>query len=296
MIRSMTGFGDASAEIGGVHYFVEVRSLNSKYFKATIRLPDEFQGLEAELESALRRTITRGTITLSATCADASESAAFEVNHRALDRYIEQLRKVPGVASGQVSLEVSGLLSLPGVLQRPSNEEARLDAARAAFFAVLDKAVDVLQAMRHTEGRTLLEELSRQRDLIARLLATIADRAPSVTDEYQRRLRARIESMLAESNVKVEAVDLIKEVAAYAERTDINEEISRLKGHIEQFSDLLSSDQARPVGRTLDFLTQEMLREANTIASKSPDAQISRSIIEVKGAIDRMKELVQNVE
>ncbi|MCK6478560.1 MAG: DUF1732 domain-containing protein, partial [Phycisphaerales bacterium] len=113
---------------------------------------------------------------------------------------------------------------------------------------------------------------------------------------YEQRLRQRIEAMLKEAQVKVDAVDLIREIAVYAERTDIAEEISRLGGHLEQFADLLKPDSDKPVGRTLDFLAQEMLREANTIASKSPDAGISRLIVEVKGAIDRIKEQAANVE
>src|SRR4051812_1864211 len=100
----MTGFGEAAAQIQGVHYFVEARSLNSKFFKAAIRLPDAFQGLEAEMEAALRRKLARGTVTLTATCTDTSESAAFEINHRALERYIEQIRRTSAVASGEVKL------------------------------------------------------------------------------------------------------------------------------------------------------------------------------------------------
>src|SRR5262249_10029351 len=114
--------------------------------------------------------------------------------------------------------------------------------------------------------------------------------------EYEKRLKTRIETMLKESDVRVDAVDLIREIAAYAERTDIAEELHRLEGHLVQFAELLAGADDRPVGRTLDFLAQEMLREANTIASKSPDAGISRSIVEVKGAIDRIKEQAQNVE
>src|SRR5687767_4708041 len=113
----MTGFGEASAQIDGVHYFVEVRSLNSKFFKAVIRLPDAYQGLEAEMETTLRRRLARGTITLTATCTDVSESAAYEINFKALERYIEQIRKAPHVAKGSVTIDVASLLNLPGVLQ-----------------------------------------------------------------------------------------------------------------------------------------------------------------------------------
>jgi len=292
----MTGFGEASAQIDGVHYFVEVRSLNSKFFKATIRLPDAYQGLEAEMETALRHRLARGTITLTANCTDASESAAYEINVRALERYIEQIRQTPLVAKGAVSIDVASLLTLPGVLQPPANEEARLHRARSAFLPLLETAVKGLETMRETEGRALREDLLAQRDVIAVRLSEISERAPGVVAEYEARLHSRIQTMLKAADLRVEPVELIREIAVYAERTDIAEEISRLSGHIDQFSELLGGGADKPVGRTLDFLTQEMLREANTIASKSPNSEISRAIVEVKGAIDRIKEQIQNVE
>jgi len=292
----MTGYGEASAQIDGVHYFVEVRSLNNKYFKAVLRLPEVFQGLEAEMESRLRQRLSRGTITLAASCTDASASAAYEINHLAIERYVNQLRKVPMVGSGELKLDVSSLLSLPGVLQPPSDEEDRISRARAAFAPLLEKAVDGLLSMRQREGRMLVDDLSQQRELIINRLGLIREAAPGVIAEYEKRLKARIEAMLHGAEARVDAVDLIREIAVYAERTDIAEEITRLGGHMDQFGQLLSGKEDRAIGRTLDFLAQEMLREANTIASKSPDAAISRSIVEIKGAIDRIKEQAQNVE
>jgi uncharacterized protein (TIGR00255 family) len=292
----MTGFGEASAQIGGVHYFVEVRSLNSKYLKAIIRLPDAYQGLEAQMEAALRRRLARGTVTVTATCTDVSESAAFEINYLALERYVEQIRKAPAVASGEVKIDLAALLGLPGVLQPPADEEVRLQRARDAFLPLLDRACDGLIVMRQTEGRGVREELLGHRDVMADRLSKIAARAPTVVAEYENRLKTRIEMMLHSAELRLEPVELIREIAVYAERTDIAEEISRLSAHIDQFSEIVSAEDQKPVGRTLDFLSQEMLREANTIASKSPDSEISRAIVEVKGAIDRIKEQVQNVE
>ncbi|MCC6660187.1 MAG: YicC family protein [Phycisphaerales bacterium] len=292
----MTGFGEASATEGGIRYFVEVRSLNSKYFKATIRLPEEFQGLEAELESLLRSALHRGTVTMTAKCTEVGESAALSINHQALERYIEQIRQAPMVASGQVSIDVASLLSLPGVLQAPANEEARMARTRAALGPLTRRACEGVLAMRGAEGRALLEDLSGQRALIAERLAAIARRAPGVVAEYESRLKSRIESLIQGTDARLSTVDVVREIAVYAERTDIAEEISRLGGHIEQFGELLGAPVDKPVGRTMDFLAQEMLREANTIASKSPDAEISRAIVDVKGAIDRIKEQVQNVE
>lgn len=296
MIRSMTGFGEATRHDNGVHYAVELRSLNNKYFKASIRLPEQLQVLEAELEAALRRRITRGSVTLTASFADTSATAALEVNHRALDRYVEQIRRSKAVSADEISIDLAALLGLPGVLQQPAGDEERLHNARRVLLELVNAACDHMVSMRRREGNLLMEELTGHRDLIADRLGRIKERAPRVIEEYENRLRQRMEQMIREAQLSVEPAELIREIAVYAEKTDIAEEVSRLGGHIEQFSELLNAPEDQPVGRTLDFLAQEMLREANTIASKSPDSLISRMIVEVKGAIDRIKEQVQNVE
>lgn len=292
----MTGYGEASAQVGGAHFFVEVRSLNSKYFKATIRLPDEYQGLEAEMEQVLRTLITRGTVTVNARCADGTESAAFEINAKALNRYVEQIKLMPKLEGVTPVVDTAALLSLPGVLQPPANEEERFERARSAFIPLLQKALKQLIEMRDREGRALQEDLENNRKDIAQRLVDIIRLSPQVIADYETRLKARIEALLKDAQINLSQVDLIREIAVYAERTDIAEETKRLTGHLDQFKDLLSASDLRPVGRTLDFVAQEMLRETNTIASKSPDAAISRSAVEIKGAIDRIKEQAQNVE
>jgi len=296
LIRSMTGFGEASSQNDGVYYFLELRSLNNRYFKGIIRMPDEFQGLEAEIEAELRRRLNRGSVTLTATCTDTTGQSAYTINHLALANYIDQLRKTPQVASGEVKIEIGPLLGLPGVTLPPTNEEARLEKARAAFMGLLDRACGVLLKMREREGSMLRDDLVSQRDLMAERLEVIKSRAPASVRDYEQRLRQRIQMMLQDAELKLSEVDLIREIAVYAERSDISEEITRLQGHLEQYIELLSVKDDKPVGRTLDFLAQEMLREANTMASKSSDSTMSKAIVEIKGAIDRIKEQVQNIE
>lgn len=296
MIRSMTGYGEATAQQDGASFHAEVRSLNNKYFKAMIRLPDEYQGLEAEAEQRLRERLTRGTITLTLKCSDASEGAAHDINTRALQRYLEQIRAMPEPLREGVRLDMGSLLGLPGVLQAPANSEERFERARGTIAALLDRAVAGLISMREREGRALAADLEQHRAFIDERLERIAELAPGVIAEYERRLRARIDALLSEAEVALNPVDVVREIAVYAEKTDIAEEIHRLRGHLNQFRELLTSKDARPIGRTLDFLAQEMLREANTIASKSPDAGISRHAVEIKGAIDRIKEQAANVE
>lgn len=292
----MTGFGDASSTVDGVHCHLEVRSLNNKYFKASIRLPEELQHLEPEIESALRRRLTRGSIVLSVKISTTSASAALDINHHALERYIEQIGRTKQVVEGKLAIELGSLLHLPGVLQPVAEDQSHQKEMRSQIASLLDEACDHLVSMRRREGLMLKEDLMGHHAIIADRLETIAGRTPVVVDEYQQRLRQRIDALLEEVGRRIEPADLIKEVAIFAERSDIAEEITRLGAHLDQFRDLLNDSDERPIGRTLDFLTQEMLREANTIASKSSDAEISRAIVEVKGAIDRIKEQVQNVE
>jgi len=292
MIRSMTGFGTASTEVNGARYVVELRSLNSKYFKALIRLPDELQGAEADVEPELSRRLARGSVVLTVRYSDTSAGAAAQINTKALASYVQQLQSISGDGH---SIDVSQLVSLPGVLVAGTGEET-LQQARPVLQKLVVEACDGVLAMREREGLMLHDELHRHRRAIAGHLEVIARRAPIVVEQYRHRLRERINALLAESSAALREEDLIREVAVYAERSDITEEVTRLQGHLEQFAEIIDSDDGEPRGRTLDFLSQEMLREANTIASKCLDVEISREIVEVKGDIDRIKEQVQNVE
>lgn len=291
----MTGFGEASLHQGGAHYHLELRSLNNRYFKASIRLPEDLQGLEAELEAALRNRISRGALTLIAKVSDTSSDATYVVNEAALRGYLEKLDALPRPKNATLSIDGASLLSLPGVLQPPDDDE-RLHKARKAFMSMLDGAVAQLVAMRENEGRKLDDELRAHQRVIHDKLARVRARSPEVVQEYERRLKERTERLLQQAGFTAEPSDVIRDVAAFSEKADIAEEIQRLGGHIEQFSELLDAPADKPVGRTLDFLAQEMLREANTIGSKCADAEIARDVVEIKGAIDRIKEQVQNVE
>jgi uncharacterized protein (TIGR00255 family) len=295
MIRSMTGFGTASAEVSGAHYAVEVRSLNSKYFKALIRLPEELQGLEAVLEPILARRLTRGSVFVAARFSDSSADAAATINASALERYLQQLLAVPGLNQGQTRIDIGALLVLPGVLVNDAMER-RLEEARQVLPRLVEEACDKVLVMRAREGRTLHGDLHRHCGAIAEELRHIATRVPVVVQLFQERLRVRMNALLAESGTAVREEDLIREVAIYAERSDIAEEVSRLQGHLEQFAEIIDADDTEPAGRTLDFLSQEMLREINTIGSKCLDVEVSRRSVAVKGAIDRIKEQAQNVE
>jgi len=293
MIVSMTGFGDATAEKDGTHYAVEIRSLNNRFFKPVIKLPDNVSGLEPELESMLREKLGRGSITYILKMRSESAEAAYHINIPALTAYLKQLQGIPGLDKF-VQIDLASLVQLPGVCQEPRDETDEIERHGNSVRELTAKAIVKLDAMRRREGEALFNELMKHIRVIRESLAEISKRAPLVVEDYHRRLLLRINQLLNSAELKVNESDVIKEVAVFAERADIAEEIQRLSTHCEAFEQ--SCRTGEHAGRKLDFIAQELLREANTIASKANDATIARHSVEIKGAIDRLKEQVQNVE
>lgn len=293
MIVSMTGFGDATAERDGTHYAVEIRALNNRFFKPVIKLPENISGLEPELETMLRERLGRGSITFILKMRLNSAEAAYHINTQALQSYLEQLQSVKGLERF-VRIDLAGLVQLPGVCQEPRDETDEIQKHGDTIRLLSVKAIDKLQQMRQREGNALFNELMKHASVIAASLKEIELRAPSVIEDYHKRLQQRVNQLLSKAELRVNETDLIKEVAVFAERADVAEEIQRLTSHLSAFEDACRKDEHG--GRKLDFIAQEMLREANTIGSKANDATIARSIVEIKGAIDRLKEQVQNVE
>ena len=293
MIVSMTGFGDAVAEKNGTHYAVEIRSLNNRFFKAVIKLPEIVSGLEPEMESLLREQLGRGSVTYILKMRSESAQAAYKINTKALQAYLEQLQGIKGL-DGHVKIDLGALLSLPGVCQEPRDETDEIEEHGPLVRELSIKAILKLNGMRKREGEALFNDLMKHNKVIAANLAEIEKRAPFVIADYHKKLTQRVNQLIGKAELQLDATVLCKEVAVFAERADISEEIQRLTSHLEAFESACTVGE-HP-GRKLDFITQEMLREANTIASKANDAQIARHIVEIKGAIDRLKEQVQNVE
>jgi uncharacterized protein (TIGR00255 family) len=291
----MTGFGSATEEIDGARYTVEIRGVNSKYFKAQVRVPDDLLALEAEIESSLSRRIGRGSLTATVRHFASASEGGVTVNSEAMSRIVSAIDSAVPSTHSRYKLDLAKLLDIPGVLIHEPVEDV-VDRARPAVLKVIDSACDALIAMRGREGELLCADLKGLLESIGSRLAVIAERAPLVVEHYQERLRQRMATLLEEVGASVQSEDLLKEVAVYAERTDISEEVVRLGGHLEQFGQLIDGSSSEPVGRTLDFLAQEMLREANTIASKSADGESSRNVVEIKGLIDRIKEQSANAE
>lgn len=293
MLRSMTGFGAASGQVEGVEFTAEVRSVNNRYFKPNLRLPECFPGLETAAEKLLRRRVARGSLTLALRMKVPDEWAAYRVNTAALQTYLEQLRPLEVEADPTLRIDLGSLLQLPGVCEPP--ELASLaERTHDDVLGLIEQAVGALIEMRATEGEQLRADLEANCKAIEDRLSEVRSRAPQVVSEYHQRLRDRVDELTRAGNVNVDADQLAREVAIFAERCDIAEEVSRLAGHLEQFREAM--DGQDPCGRKLDFISQEMLREANTMASKSNDAEIAKAVVDIKTGIDRVKEQVQNVE
>ncbi|MCI0498384.1 MAG: YicC family protein [Planctomycetales bacterium] len=294
MICSMTGFGQACAEVEGVVYTVEVRSVNNRYFKAQLRLPDIAAFLEGEIERLHRDAIGRGTVSYSLRMKNISGQALFDIDENTLKTYVKRLKDLLGDDDSHSRIDLASMLSLPGIVQPAIPDEAHIEKMRQVILSLTKESLAGLQQSRREEGRSLADDLLGNLDRIAAGLLTIRSRVEAVVREYHDRLKDRIDQLLAKAQLKIDENLLAREVAIFAERSDIAEECLRLAAHLKQFRECCQA--GGPVGRRLDFITQEMLREANTIASKSADTAISQSVIDIKCAIDRIKEQVQNVE
>src|SRR5688500_9914822 len=224
MIVSMTGFGDATAERNGTHYAVEIRSLNNRFFKPVIKLPENVSGLEPELEVMLREALGRGSITYILKMRLDSAEAAYHINGEALKAYLEQLQQVKGL-DRLVTIDLASLVQLPGVCQEPRDESDEIERHGPVVRELTAKAIAKLCAMRLREGRALFDDLMKHSKVIATSLSEIAKRAPFVIDEYHKRLGQRVAQLMSKAELRVNEVDLIKEVAVFAERADISEEI-----------------------------------------------------------------------
>lgn len=293
MILSMTGFGEAQLEEDGHVYHLEIRTVNNRYLKLSIRLPEQLAFMEAPLEQRLRQRLTRGSVTLRLHIRDLSAGAAPDLNMAALEQYVQQLRTLQE-AHPAVSIDLAALAAMPGVCQPREMSESQRQQAESIVQRLLEQALDGLVEMRTVEGKSLAEDLGKHCEKTREHVAAIAAHAPDMVESYRDRLRVRIEQLIAGSNVELAQDDLLREVSIYAERSDVSEELNRLGSHLEQFAAAVASRE--PAGRKLEFISQEMLREANTIGAKAGDADIARHVIEIKGAIDRIKEQVQNVE
>jgi len=293
----MTGFGQATITVDDVSYSLEIKSLNGKFLKSVIKLPDIFSIYEPRVEQILRDRLIRGSVTYSLRLRDISEQAAWPVNPGAVRGYVKALQEIIASmpkAAADLKIDLASMLELPGVCQMP---ELSIDEQQKRWQTVetlTHQAIDSLIAMRDKEGEMLRADLEKHCAAIHVSLAQVIERAPNVVTEYAAKLRQRVQVLLSAVELQLREDDLSRDISIFAERSDINEEISRLQSHLQQFAATMASKDDN-TGRKLEFLAQEMLRETNTIGSKANDSLVAQRVVEIKGHIDRIKEQTLNV-
>jgi len=293
-MNSMTGYGEAQGEADGVSYAVEVKTVNNRYFKTIIKLPEPATFLEEDIDKLLRKNISRGTTNYVLRLKDTSASALFDIDERALQAVAEKLKRAGSSTGINATIDIGNLLTLPGIIQPAMPDKERAGQIRKLALEISQEALDKLKQMRATEGDYLEADINKCCTIIGEDLEQIRGRSDIVIKEYAGKLKKRVNELLAHAELKIDEGILAREVAIFAERSDISEEVARLDSHLQQFAQCCrGSDQA---GRRLDFISQEMLREANTIASKASDTETTRYVVNIKCQIDRIKEQVQNIE
>jgi len=289
----MTGYGEARRETDDWKIGVELRAVNNRYFKLTCRLPEGYGSLESEIEKVLRKDIKRGTVSVTLRLTHAASPDRFELNHRILQAYWQQLHRLAELIHAPTPADLGDLLQLPGAVIEP---ESAADPQSAWPFVrdVLQEALQQLQEFRRSEGESMQAELTAQTQAVGDVLERVATRSPEVVTDYRDRIAERMQELLAGHPVEISDADLLREVSLFADRCDITEEITRLRSHLEQFTAVMEQDTSQ--GRKLEFLSQEMFREINTIGSKANDVEIAHGVVEMKANVEKLREILQNVE
>jgi uncharacterized protein (TIGR00255 family) len=288
MITSMTGFARREASGAYGHLACELRSVNHRYLEAGFRLPEELRALETELRQALSRDLRRGKVDCTLHLRGSQEAAAeLVVDDRALAKLLIRVREISVAAPGKPTVDVMDILRWPGIVREDQTDAESLQAAARALFAeTLQDLVDT----RAREGARLQELIETRCSALEQIVVQVRERLP----EIQARVRQRLVDRVAELGTSVDHERLEQEIVMLLQRLDVAEELDRLTGHVEETRRVIAGTEA--AGRRLDFLMQELNREANTLSSKSQDLETTRFAVDMKVLIEQMREQVQNIE
>ena len=290
-VKSMTGFGEGSARANGVSVAVELSSVNRKQLEVTLRLPPQFVKMEMRLQKIVQAHLSRGRVSGTVQIEAPAGEHSVQLNHPRAEAVIEELRASAKKLNLADDLSASLLLRVPGLLDVQTTE-LDLEEVFPLLEKALQSALKKLMAMRAREGRALGDDLSARLNALEGMLKEINVLAPSVVSARREKMFQGLEKLGVENLSSDERV--LKEIALFGEKSDITEEIIRLESHLKQFRSRLRS--AEPVGRELDFLVQEFLREVNTIGSKANDLKITEQVVAFKTELERIREQIQNVE
>ena len=292
MVKSMTGYGRAVETVNGREFTVEVRSVNNRYLDCTVKLPRGLSFGEDAVKQAVKATISRGKVDVFVSVrSEGAQDTAVSLNKPMVEGYLAALKQLQADYGVTGEITVSMLAGLPDVflLDKPQVDEAQL---LADFLSVAEKALASFDAMRTTEGAALAEDLRSRGETILTLVSQVEAGTPQTVADYRARLEAKLQEVLA--NTSIDENRILTEAAIFADKVAVDEETVRLRSHLSQMNTMLAS--GGPIGRKLDFLLQEMNREANTIGSKCSDVRLARVVVEIKAELEKIREQTQNIE
>jgi len=313
-IRSMTGQGHASRNSHHGIIAVEIRTVNNRGFKCILRSPDSLSGFDSRIEGLARSVIHRGSVSLSLSWKRPPAEAMPQIDQALLQSYIQQLKAGRDTIGVDVNatIDLAQVAMLPGVISAAQSDQRDNKALWQQIEQTVHDAIENLNAMRDQEGAHMADTIRAECDTIESHLTQIGTLAPRSVEVYQDRLETKIKKLLAKHEAEYSKIDLLREIQIYADRADVSEEITRLASHLKMVrgvlgdTHVLATDvpkstaekvkEGEPTGRKLEFIVQELLRETNTIGSKASDSEIAAHVVEIKCAIERMRELVLNLE
>lgn len=293
MVMSMTGYGSDTFHLDGTSITVEMRSVNSRYLDFVAKMPRSFQEWELDIKKVIQSHFFRGRIEVYITL-HGKPLAVKEliVDWELMDQYIETVKAMKDRYNMEGQIPITAITDKEALITTVEKEQ-EVDSFHTYLFASIEKVIKKVASNRLSEGLFLQQDMMQRIKTIKNMLLLVETRQEDMQGHYRKRIKTRIEDHIG-SNIEVDQVQLLQEIATLAEKGDIAEEVTRLYSHIEHVEKII--DQEQPVGRKLDFIVQEMLREVNTIGSKSVDAQISKFVVTMKSEIDKVKEQIQNVE
>ena len=290
-MKSMTGFGRASLESNSKNYIIEIKTVNNKYSDITVKSPKRLSFMEDKIRKQIANRITRGKVEVSVSFFDFSnKSKNVVLNKEIAKEYIKQLREIADENNLSENISVVEIAKLPDILNSIDSDNDEEIAGEA--LKCLNMALDSLIEMRKAEGENIKQDLLVRIERVQNLVDKIAENSKGIVEEYVSKLEKRVKEIL-----KTDVVDenrIAQEAVIYADKTSIEEELTRLNSHIVQFKELVNSDG--PVGKKLDFMIQEMNRETNTIGSKAGSGEITKAVIDLKVELEDIREQIQNIE
>jgi uncharacterized protein (TIGR00255 family) len=292
MIKSMTGYGRAQGSFSGGEITVEVKSVNNRYLDANVKLPRVYGYIEDAIKAQVQKTISRGKVDVFVTInAAGADNVKISVNGPVVEGYLSAMRQIAQDYGVRDDISVSALTQFSDVFLVEKQQQDE-NEAKAAILAVVDEALAAFDTMRQREGTALKEDLLGKAEDILALVAQVEERSPVTVQAYRDRLYAKMQEVL--ESRQIDEARIIQEAAIYADKVAVDEETVRLRSHVEQLRSMLT--EGGVIGRKLDFLMQEMNREANTIGSKGNDVEQARNVVDIKSQLEKIREQIQNIE